>query len=115
MVIFLSACVEGILRLFTNFYFQRKFSISLRGHVHNLDSLKKGLSRTIILLKKAQTHNKLNVGKHPKLRYYEQHKLASKSFLFNKDTQVDNFFESVFKKSNCSGNQGVIAGVSILT
>ena len=27
MVIFLSACVEGILRLFANFYLQRKFSI----------------------------------------------------------------------------------------
>ncbi len=27
---FLSACVEGILRLFTNFYLQRKFSILLR-------------------------------------------------------------------------------------
>jgi hypothetical protein len=30
MVIFLSAYVEGILRLFTNFYLQRKFSIFLR-------------------------------------------------------------------------------------
>jgi hypothetical protein len=29
MVIFLSACVEGILPLFTNFYLQRKFSIFL--------------------------------------------------------------------------------------
>jgi hypothetical protein len=30
MVIFLSACVEGILRLFNNFYLQRKFLIFLR-------------------------------------------------------------------------------------
>jgi hypothetical protein len=68
----------------------------------------------IILLKKAQTHNKLNVGKHPILRFYEKNKLASKLFLFNKETQVEIFFESVFDKSNCSGNQGVIAGVCIL-
>jgi hypothetical protein len=69
----------------------------------------------IILLKKAQTHYKSNVGKHPMLRFYEKHKLASKSYLFNKETQVDIFFESVFGKSNCSGNQGEIAGVCILT
>jgi hypothetical protein len=30
MVIFLSACVEGILRLFTNFYLHQKFLIFLR-------------------------------------------------------------------------------------
>jgi hypothetical protein len=30
MVIFLSAFVEGILRLFTNFYLQRKFLVFLR-------------------------------------------------------------------------------------
>jgi hypothetical protein len=30
LVIFLSACTEGILRLFTTFYLQRKFSIFLR-------------------------------------------------------------------------------------
>ena len=30
MVIFLSACVEGIIRLFTNFYLQRKLLIFLR-------------------------------------------------------------------------------------
>jgi hypothetical protein len=30
MVIFLSACVEGMLQLFTNFYLERKFSIFLR-------------------------------------------------------------------------------------
>ena len=49
------------------------------------------------------------------LRFYEKHKLASKLFLFNKETQVEIFFESVFGKSNCSGNQSVIAGVCILT
>jgi hypothetical protein len=32
MVIFLSACVERILQLFTNFYLQRKFSIFLRNN-----------------------------------------------------------------------------------
>jgi hypothetical protein len=67
----------------------------------------------IILLKKAQTHDKSNVGKHPMLRFYKKHKLVSKLFLFNKETQVEIFFESVFRKSNCSGNQGVIAGVCI--
>jgi hypothetical protein len=69
----------------------------------------------IILLKKAQTRNKLNVRKHPMLRFYKKHKLASKSFLFNEETQVEIIFESVFGKSNCSGNQGVMAGVCILT
>jgi hypothetical protein len=49
------------------------------------------------------------------LRFYKKHKLASKLFLFNKEIQVEFFFESVFGKSNCSGNQGVIAGVCILT
>jgi hypothetical protein len=53
----------------------------------------------IILLKKAQTHNKLNVSKHPTLRFYKKYKLASKLFLFNKETQVEIFFESVFGKS----------------
>ncbi len=90
------------------------FSIFLRGCVHNLNLLKKN-SRTIILLKKTQTHNKSNVSKHPMLRFYEKHKLASKLFLFNKETQVEIFFESVFRKSICSGNQVVIAGVRILT
>jgi hypothetical protein len=32
MVMFLSACIEGILWLFTNFYLQRKFSIFLRNN-----------------------------------------------------------------------------------
>jgi hypothetical protein len=49
-----------------------------------------------ILLKKAQTHKKSNFGKHPMLGFYEKHNLASKSFLFNKETQVEIFFESVF-------------------
>jgi hypothetical protein len=51
-----------------------------------------------ILQKKAQTHEKSNFGKH---RFYEKHNVASKSFLFNKETQVEIFFESVFKKSKC--------------
>jgi hypothetical protein len=54
-------------------------------------------------------------GKHPMLRFYEKHNLASKLFLFNKETQVENFFKPVFGKSNCSGNQSVMAGVRILT
>ncbi len=41
------------------------------------------------------------------LRFYEKHNLASKLFLFNKETQVD-FFLIL-----CSGNQSVIAGVRI--
>jgi hypothetical protein len=32
MVIFLSVCVEGILRLFTNFYLHRQFLIFLRNN-----------------------------------------------------------------------------------
>jgi hypothetical protein len=48
------------------------------------------------------------------LRFYEKHNLASKLILVNKETQVELFFESVFGKSNCSGNQGMIAGVRIL-
>jgi hypothetical protein len=55
----------------------------------------------IILLKKAQTHEKSNFGKHPMLRFYEKHNLASKSFLFNKETQVEIFFESVNGKLKC--------------
>jgi hypothetical protein len=69
----------------------------------------------IILLIKAQTNDKSNADKHPMLRFYKKHKLASKLFIFNKETQVEIFFESVFGKSNCSGNQGVIAGVHIFT
>jgi hypothetical protein len=49
--------------------------------------------------KKAQTNKKLNFGKHPMLRFYDKHILASKLFLFNKETQVEIFFESVFGKS----------------
>ncbi len=33
------------------------------------------------------------------LRFYKKHNLASKLFLFNKETQVEIFFESVFGKS----------------
>jgi hypothetical protein len=132
MVIFLSACIEGMIWLFTNYYLQRKLSIFLRndhdctvvdpynhlpqdwphggiqrigwpanrsrfntkwlkrGRIHNLDLKKKG-SWSKILLKKAQTHQKLNFGKHQMLRFYEKHNLASKLFLFNKETQVELF------------------------
>jgi hypothetical protein len=55
----------------------------------------------IILLKKAQTHKKLNFNKHLMLRFYEKQNLASKLFLFNKETQVKIFFESVFGKLKC--------------
>jgi hypothetical protein len=58
-------------------------------------------SRTKNLLKKSQTHKKLNLGKHPMLRFNEKHNLAIKLFLFNKETQVEIFFESVFGKSKC--------------
>jgi hypothetical protein len=93
---------------------QRKLSNFSRGRVHNQDLLKKELSNDNPA-KKTQTHDKLNVSKHPMLRFYKKHKLASKLILFNKETKVEIFFESVFRKSNCSGNQGVIAGVRILT
>jgi hypothetical protein len=42
------------------------------------------------------------------LRFYKKHIVASKLFLFNKETQVEIFFESVFSR-----NQSVIAGVCI--
>jgi hypothetical protein len=35
------------------------------------------------------------------LRFYEGHNLASKSFLFSKETKLEIFFESVFGKSKC--------------
>ena len=60
-----------------------------------------------ILQKKAQTHKKLNCGRHPMLRFYKKHNLASKSFLLNKETQVE-FFLKLW-----SENQNVIAGVCI--
>ncbi len=143
MAFFLSVCIEGILRLFTNYFLQRKLSIFLRndhdcmvvdpynrlpqdwphggiqrigwpakqfrfhtkwlkrGRCAQFGFAKKKNSRTKILLKKAQTHKKSNLGKHPMLRFYEKHNLASKLFLFNKETQVENFFESVFWKSKC--------------
>jgi hypothetical protein len=65
-----------------------------------LDSLKKEILEKI-LLKKAQKHKKMNFGKHPMLRFYEKHNLASKLFPFNKETQEEIFFESVFGKSKC--------------
>ncbi len=62
---------------------------------------KKKNSQTKNPAKKAQTHEKSNFGKHPMLRFYEKHNLASKLFLFNNETKVENFFESVFGKSKC--------------
>ncbi len=41
------------------------------------------------------------------LRFYEKHILASKLFLFNKETQVEIFLNL------CSRNQSVITGVRI--
>ncbi len=58
-------------------------------------------SQTKLLLKKAQTYEKLYFGNHPTIRFYKKHNLASKLFLFNKETQVEIFFESVFGKSKC--------------
>ncbi len=54
-----------------------------------------------ILLKKAQTHTKMNFCKRPMLRFYDKHNLASKLFLSNKETQVEIFFEPVFGKLKC--------------
>ncbi len=53
---------------------------------------KKKNSRTKILLKKAQTYKKSDFGKHPMIRFYEKHILASKLFLINKETQVSRNF-----------------------
>ncbi len=41
--------------------------------------------------KKSTTHKKSNFGKPPMLRFYEKHNLASKLFLFNKETSDLNF------------------------
>jgi hypothetical protein len=49
----------------------------------------------------------MNFGKHPMIRFYEKHNLASKFFIFNKETQVG------FSLNLYSGNQSVIAGVCI--
>ncbi len=54
-----------------------------------------------ILPKKALTHKNSNFGKHPMLRFYEKHNLASKLF-FNKEIQLEIFLESVFGKSKCA-------------
>ncbi len=54
-----------------------------------------------ILLKKSQTYEKSNFGKHPMIRLYEKHNLASKLFFFNKGTKAEIFFDSVFGKSKC--------------
>ncbi len=35
------------------------------------------------MLKKALTYKKLYFGKHPMIRFYKKHNLASKLFLFN--------------------------------
>ncbi len=127
--IFSSAYIEGILQLFTNYYFQRKLSIFLRnyrdckvvdpynhfpqdwphrgiqrigrhanrsrfltkwlkrGRVHNLDSLKNEFSNKNPA-KITQKCKKSNFSKHPMTRFYKKHNLASKLFLFNKETQV---------------------------
>ncbi len=42
-----------------------------------------------------------NFGKHQMFTFYEKHNLASKSFLFNKETQVEIFSEYVLGKSKC--------------
>jgi hypothetical protein len=54
-----------------------------------------------ILLKKAQTRNKSNFGRHPILRFYKNHNLASKLFLFNKEILVGIFFESMSRRLKC--------------
>jgi hypothetical protein len=74
--------------------------------VHNLDLLKKELLNKNPA-KKAQTHEKTNFSKHPMLRFYEKHNLASKSFLINKETQVD-FFLNL-----CSGSQSSPRAASV--
>ncbi len=59
------------------------FLIFLRGRVHNLDSLKKELSNNNPA-KKAQTHNKSNVGKHPMLRFLRNTNWLANIFSFTK-------------------------------
>ncbi len=51
-----------------------------------------------ILLKKAQTQKKRILAS-SQLIFYKKHNLASKLFLFNKENQVEIFFESAFGKS----------------
>ncbi len=59
-----------------------------RGLVHNLDLLEKELLNKNPA-KKTQTHKKSNFGKHPMLRLYKKHDLASKLFLFIKEIYVE--------------------------
>ncbi len=73
---------------------------SLVAAVHNLDSQKKELLNENSAKKIINTQ-KMDFGKHPMFRFYKKHNLASKLFLFYKETQVDIFFESVFRKSKC--------------
>ncbi len=89
MVIFLSACVEGILWSFTNFYLQRKFAdqpiqISYKMTKERLFTPSWPTKKRIL-----------------EWEFYEKYNLASESFLFNKETLVETFFESVFGKLKC--------------
>ncbi len=77
---FLSVCVEGIPWLFTNFYLQRNFSIFLRNY-HDCKMI---------------LYWQIDLGV-----IYKKHILASKLFLFKKETLVEIFFDSVFGKSKC--------------
>ncbi len=79
---------------------------SLVAAVHNLDLQKKELLNKNSTKKIINTQ-KMNFGKHPMLRFYKKHNLASKLFLFYKETQVE------ISLNLCLGNQSVIAGVCI--
>ena len=90
MVIFLIECIEGILRLFTNFYLHRKVSIFLRNDSDCKD---------------VDLYNK-------RKRYV----VIESSDLMRNISWLASCFSKIKKPNkHCSGNQSVIAGVCILT
>ncbi len=89
-MIFLSAWVEGILQLFTNFYLHRKFSIFLR---NDSDCKDVDLYNT-----------------------RKRYAVIESSDLMRNISWLASWFSKIKKPNkHCSGNQSVIAGVCILT
>ncbi len=136
MVTFLSACIEGILPLFTNFYLHRKFSIFLRNicdckAVEGLDIFEKlswllnccfeGILRSFT---KFYFHRKVSIfwRNNSDCNHVDLLNTRKRYAVIESLDLTRNIFWlascfSKIKKPNkhCSGNQRVIAGVRILT
>ena len=89
MVIFLSACIEGILRLFTNFYLHRKLSIFLRN------------DRDCKAVDLYNTRKKYTV-------------IESLDLMRNMSWLASCFCKIKKPNKHCSGNQSVITSVRII-